>query len=258
MGESRILANGKTGDIGKHLSSGIASCVVRIEDVLQGTARINLKDVDSYLHLAGIVGNAGVSADINLARKININGLRVIAEQFLESGATKFIYVSSGHVYGNTINKAKEDDSLNPQSIYAEQKCEAEEILRLLFSGSSKNLVIARVFSVLDPNMKSHTLGGAVRKIMKGERGIAIGTSDDVRDFLTPKEIAKTLETLSQQREIPQIINICSGKETTIREAVINLLRAHNAEIPLEIFQEGFSLLPRNTGSNKILRSIGA
>jgi nucleoside-diphosphate-sugar epimerase len=82
--------------------------------------------------LAGIVGFPACQAIGNQAANFyNVDATKNILEQSKTMGIEKFIFSSTYSVYGMSLNgvSVKEDSPLNPQSLYAETKIKAEEIL---------------------------------------------------------------------------------------------------------------------------------
>ena len=90
-----------------------------------------LEKFDAVLHLAAMVGKV-CQADIDGARETNIQGTARMASMAADWGA-KFIMFSTGAVYGNTDGVAVDEDApLNPESIYAETKADAEVLVLAL------------------------------------------------------------------------------------------------------------------------------
>ena len=88
-----------------------------------------LEKHDAVLHLAAIVGKA-CQANIVGANETNVIGTYRMADMARDWGA-KFIMFSTGAVYGNTDGvEVGEDAPLNPESLYAETKAEAELLVR--------------------------------------------------------------------------------------------------------------------------------
>ena len=84
---------------------------------------------DAILHLAAMVGSP-CQTNIEGARKTNIDGAARMAGMAADWGV-KFIMFSTGAVYGNTDGaEVGEDAPLNPESVYAETKAEAEILVR--------------------------------------------------------------------------------------------------------------------------------
>lgn len=86
--------------------------------------------VDTVIHLANVANDPSVDLDPNLSWEINALGTKLLCDKCIESNVKKFIYASSGSVYG--IKKERnvtEKLSLNPISIYNKTKMTAERVL---------------------------------------------------------------------------------------------------------------------------------
>lgn len=92
----------------------------------------NLKDLENVVKnyntliiLAGLVGDAACSVDKNLTKEINVTHVKWLADNF----KGKMVYTSTCSVYGKNDNLIDETAEPNPLSIYAETKLEAEQYL---------------------------------------------------------------------------------------------------------------------------------
>lgn len=88
-----------------------------------------LTDVKAVVHLAGIVGDPACALDDSLTRHINIAATRMLKETVKAFKVPKFIFASSCSVYGANDKKVNEKSKLNPVSLYARSKIDAEEEL---------------------------------------------------------------------------------------------------------------------------------
>ena len=93
---------------------------VRDRDLVRTLAR----DVDAVVHLAAIVGFPACRKYPELARDINVEGTRSVVEALSPEQA--LIYASSGSNYGAVAASCTEESPLNPVSLYAVTKAEAE------------------------------------------------------------------------------------------------------------------------------------
>lgn len=84
----------------------------------------NLK-VDCVIWLAAIVGDAACMVSPTWARAVNVDALENLVDKF--NG--RLIFPSSCSVYGAAEGVSTESSPMNPQSLYAEMKVEAEQIL---------------------------------------------------------------------------------------------------------------------------------
>ena len=91
-----------------------------------------MKDVSAVVHMAGLVGDPACSVNSNFTRHTNIISTRMVKEVAQSVGVHRFVFASSCSVYGATDKEVRENDSLNPVSLYAQTKIDSER--ELLFS----------------------------------------------------------------------------------------------------------------------------
>lgn len=256
MKPNLILATGTSGTIGRHLYNFVKPIDKKLEEIRKGDFdNINTEFV--LLHLAGLVGTNVVLKNLEYSRKINVDMTLNLAKLVRESNLQKFVYISSSHIYGSSFKNLAESSTPNPQSEYAEQKLLAEIELTKLFVDSPEKLLIIRVFSVLDLEMPDFTLGGAISKICQGNSKIRISNSDDERDFMTPRKIARALVRICETKNIFGLFNLCTGTALTVKAAGSQLLANQRVLNPDSYFIKGNSANPRIVGSNsKLLRVI--
>jgi len=88
---------------------------------------------DIVVHLAAIVGfPACQQVGPAVARRFNVESTRIVHDAAEAAGATRFVFASTYSVYGLAPDgkPVSEDSPLHPQSLYAETKIEAEQLLR--------------------------------------------------------------------------------------------------------------------------------
>ena len=164
----KILLTGATGFIGKSLVAELLqqgfniSIAVRyktnlfpdkVEQFVVGDFdnspdfSTSLTKVDCVIHLAGKahVIDIDKTSDLNEFRKINTELTLNLANQAIESGVKRLVFLSSIGVNGNRNNQPfLEIDTPNPQEPYAVSKYEAEQGLLKLAKNSSLEVVIIR------------------------------------------------------------------------------------------------------------------
>jgi len=87
-----------------------------------------LNNNDLIIHLAAIVGLSACNRDPKLAHSTNVEGTKNIID--LLSPSQTLIFASTVSNYGAALgNSCKEDTPLNPLSLYAKTKTEAEKIV---------------------------------------------------------------------------------------------------------------------------------
>jgi len=101
-----------------------------IKDDLKNISKYKLKNIDTVVHLANIANDVSSEIDPEFSWKTNVLYLRLILENCKKFGVKKFIYLSSGSVYGvKKEKKVTEKLSLKPISTYNQTKMIAENVL---------------------------------------------------------------------------------------------------------------------------------
>ena len=250
-----ILATGTSGTIGKHLISKVTNLELDLATEFELKETIPTSNWN-LIHLAGLVGPDAVRKQFDYSYKVNVKGSIRLAEQAIKNNVSNFIYVSTSHVYAPTIEKITEHSKVAPVNIYAEQKFEAENGLLKLFGNTKSNLVIIRVFSILDWGMPSFTLGGAIERLIFEKMG-PLKYTNDVRDFLTPKKVAEALCEIGAKNRIQSgIYNLSSGVGTSIADAALRMGKIAGIEINRSNIEEMNSPSPMVVGANDKIKSL--
>ena len=98
---------------------------------IRDTGEIPLQDVEIIYHLANVANDPSVDLNPTLSWEINVLSSYTIADLSSRAGIKKFIYASSGSVYG--VKKEKdvtEDLPLLPISTYNQTKMTAERVIK--------------------------------------------------------------------------------------------------------------------------------
>ena len=249
----KTYITGATGTIGKHISGDLRQIKIDLEKDLAPPLEFAPNEEFTFIHLAGKVGVEAVSRDVDLAFKVNVTSSRALAQECIKAGVQKFIYVSTSHVYQRSNELLDENSPINPTNVYSQQKRMAELAIIDAFSASPEQLVIARVFSILDWGTPEFTLGGAILKLLRGEIS-NLNAGKDLRDFLTPRKVASILMEITANTHLSGIVNICSSNPISIAAAAGRMLEeAGKPELALKIISE-HSMNPIIVGSNQKLK----
>lgn len=115
----------------------------------------DFRGYDACIHLANIANDPSVDLDPTLSWEVNVLAAKKLVELCIKNKLDKFIYASSGSVYGiKSEDKVTEDLDLVPISTYNKTKMICE---RLLLSYKDKiNIFVARPATVcgLSPRMR--------------------------------------------------------------------------------------------------------
>lgn len=248
-----IYATGLSGTIGRHIHEFVTPLNIRLEHLDEFTLIEPLVPNGIVIHLAGIVGYRSIDKDEKYSRLINVESTKTLAKKALEAGVNKFVFISTAHVYKSSNAPLTENSLINPINKYAEQKFEAEEELRDIFKFANEKLCIVRVFGVLDWDMKPETLGGAVKSLVYSNFSESIDHGLDVRDFSTPRQIAKTILEIAKFPGLHGVINLCSGRGLTVEQAVATMLVKSNFLFDATFVNRNNSKTPVILGNNSKL-----
>ena len=250
-----IFATGVSGTIGKHFKNQ----VFPINHDLRNSELRNIphiKSGDCILHAAAIVGSKNVSEDRINSHKVNVRGSKMLAQFAKNNEISRFIYVSTSHVYARSNSLLTESSPTDPNNIYAEQKLEAEREISLIFRDCPEKLCIVRVFSVLDWDVADFTLGGSIKKLISNNSKFTLKYGDDIRDFLTPNLIAKALVSIANESLLTGIVNLSTGKGLTVKDAAKTMLEGSGYKLPENRIDSGNSEYPYVVGDNSKIKKV--
>jgi dTDP-glucose 4,6-dehydratase len=133
------------------------------------------------------------------------------------SGTRRFLYVSSGAVYGAATARptgAREDDELAPTTTYGRAKQDAEK----LCADSGLDCVIARAFAFLGPHLPLDAHFAAGNFLRDARRGGPIEVRGDgtaLRSYLYPADLVMWLLRLLIRGERNRAYNVGSDEPVT-------------------------------------------
>lgn len=106
------------------------------------------KGIDTVIHLANIANDPGVDLNPVLSWEVNVLATQKLMEYSIKMGVSKFIYASSGSVYGvKDEPEVTEDLSLVPISVYNKTKMISERVT-LSFIPDDINIINVRPATV--------------------------------------------------------------------------------------------------------------
>jgi nucleoside-diphosphate-sugar epimerase len=196
-----------------------------------------------------------VSEDLTTSHKVNVKASKMLAEFAKNNEISRFIYVSTSHVYARSNSLLTESSATAPNNVYAEQKLEAEEEISSIFRDYPEKLCIVRVFSVLDWDVADFTLGGGIKKLTSDNSNFILNYGDDIRDFLTPHLIANTLISIANEVHLTGIVNLATGIGITVKDAARTMLEGSGYKLPANRIVSGNSDYPYVVGDNSKLKA---
>lgn len=168
-----------------------------------------------------------------MAQDVNVGGTFNVCLAAKEENA-KVVYVSSSEVYGTSqFSPMTENHPTEPRSIYGLSKLIGEEYVKLFNRYHGVRAVIIRPFNAYGPNHRndqySAVITAFIRKLEKGEYPQIEGSGEQSRDFSYVTDTAEGIIKLSEL-DHGEVVNIGSGKSTTIKELAVALMEIYGVE----------------------------
>ncbi len=163
---------------------------------------------------------------------VNINGILNLLECVrLICPKARFISVGSSAEYGWTAQDKQflsEDAPLRPSSPYAATKAAQGNLVQIYRKGYGLRCTHVRPFAIIGPRKTKDAVSDFARGIVAIERGkkktIAVGDVSQMRDFMDVRDAVRALATVADKGITLSIVNICSGKGTSLSTVLQQLV----------------------------------
>ena len=134
----------------------------------------------------------------------------------------KYIHMSSAAVYGNPVHlPISETSPVQPISPYGWHKYQAELICREYATLYKIPVASLRVFSVYGPGLRKQLFWDTFQKSKKNDPIQLFGTGGESRDFIYITDLVAAMDIILSEAVMEgQVINVSSGIETSIAEAI--------------------------------------
>lgn len=235
----RVLITGATGLLGGHLlrelqerGEQIRALVLPVEnadkllaqgvEVVRGdvtdadTLAPAVKDVDSVIHLAGMMGVWRPLADYRL---VNVTGSENLYRAAQKAGVRRFVHTSSHTVYGLGHGRfLTEEDALRPDpDPYSITKAEGDHLIRRLMQDSTVETVIIRPGTFFGPEDRLHF--GRMAERMKEGKGVIIGRGNNALPFCYVTDVVQGFLLATYHEKAPgNVYNITNDRPLTQQE----------------------------------------
>jgi nucleoside-diphosphate-sugar epimerase len=194
---------------------------------------------DYILHAATDTAILSSEADERERARTIVGGTRRMLEFAQNSGAQRFLNISSGGVYGIFTGQpsgAKEDDYAlaHPLTPYAEAKREAEQ----LCAESGIDFVTARAFAFLGPYLPRDAhfaAGNFLRDALRGGPILVRGDGTALRSYLHPADLVIWLLRLLLRGQRARAYNVGSDEAVSIAQLARHIANAMNPPVEVVI-----------------------
>ncbi len=247
----KVFITGHDGFIGSHLATKLKSDGADVQvcevDLLKEKLIVKNNFRPEYVfHLAAIAPATTDKVNTAVIVEDNIKMTRQVLEYVYETKA-KMILVSSSHVYPNSVNNQHpwKEFEVKPGEAISSYGLSKQKVEQLCVDYSEKNnidLLIMRLANVYGPGDKSDRfIPTFIRNCIAKKLPLEVlGGKGVVRDFIYIDDVITGLMSSIDMAGDVKIINIGTGKETTIGEVaeiIKNNLGLEAEEIHYQVSQ---------------------
>lgn len=195
------------------------------------------KGIDVFFHLASL-SLAESEMNPSLAMKVNTFSMYNVIQASINNNIKKVIFTSTGQIYGGQSKLPNsERDAPNPDSVYGLTKNLAEKIASYFCKRTKIELVIFRLFNVFGLSANSELRNSVecvfINNILNNQQICIDCNNDSGRDFIYIDDVINALVSALQVDLEKEILNIGTGKITTILKLaqIINKIFNSNESI---------------------------
>lgn len=179
---------------------------------------------EAVLHLAAY-GAYESQADARLILKTNILGTFNLLEASIAGGVKVFINTGSSSEYGFKSQPMREDDRLEPNSYYAVAKAAQSHLCALTAKKSEMAIGVFRLFSAYGPWEEPTRLMPTILRRARAGLPLEMVHPAVARDFVYVDDVVDALLNWTANTKLKgEIVNLGTGRETTLREVVDTVL----------------------------------
>jgi len=201
---------------------------------------------DYIIHAASNSYPKAFSSDPVGTIMTNVNGVNNLLEYGLKNNLKKFLFISSGEVYGQgeakhvsfDENYSGYIDSTNPRACYPNGKRAAETLCVAYLDTYGLNTVIARpchTYGATATSKDNRAASQFINKIMQDQNIIMKSDGLQLRSYCYVSDCVSGLFTILLKGEVGEAYNIANKKSNvTIREIAQTLASTNNKEIIFE------------------------
>lgn len=154
----------------------------------------------------------------------------------IDNGLKDITVVGTCYEYGLQEGILKENMDSKPVLPYPQGKNLLREFLEAKQKSTTFNFKWARVFYVFGEvkgrkNLYTHLINAIKNK----DESFNMSGGEQIRDFLSPDEIADRIVKIALQNKTLGVINCCSGKPVKLKDFVNDFLNKNNYKIKLNL-----------------------
>ena len=180
------------------------------------------KNIDYIIHLAA---ESGVDVSINKpyeSFQTNVLGAYNYIEASRHNNIKRFIFASSGAVFGDTKPPLKETNPRIPISPYGSSKLTIETFCETYSNVFGLNTTILRFSNAYGPYSlhKQSIISKFINNILSKKAIVVNGDGTNTRDYIHVSDICNAIYKSIKDTNGAKIYHVGTGKETSIKELI--------------------------------------
>lgn len=159
-----------------------------------------------------------------------------LLKSFVKYGGKRVVMAGTYAEYGYHNETLKESMNAEPINIYSQCKNFVHQISESYCKNNDVSFGWGRIFSAFGKETDSRRLTSDVINHLSIDEPVTIRSGSLIRDYIYTKDIAEAFIKFLDSN-VEGVVNICSGKGTSIHDYVMNIAKIMNKE-NLVIFNE--------------------
>lgn len=176
------------------------SCDVLDYGGLYRMFKLHEKDIEGIIHIAGLMGGPSVALKPHYNLRINLVGTLEMLEAARTFGVKKFVYISSGSVFGKRSEVPRDDTPLSPSDIYGSSKASSEFVGLQYANEYGLDFRAVRIYFAYGPGYmpsQLYPLYNAVFGALEGTTSIKMDAGADQQiDFSYVKDCSRAIRLI--------------------------------------------------------------
>ncbi|MEX2028230.1 MAG: UDP-glucose 4-epimerase GalE [Candidatus Curtissbacteria bacterium] len=219
-----------------------------------------LEDVDSVIHMAGlIVVPESVKDPIRYSQN-NVLGSVSLLQSMKEKGVKKIIFSSSACVYGSPKTlPIKEDASLHPDNPYGATKASVESFLQAYNANFDFDVTILRYFNPYGPGERhepeTHAIPNFIRATLTKKPIPLYWKGEQVRDFIYIEDLARAHTDVLGLTGL-NIFNVGTETGVKVKDVIDKIFEIVGYKVPIEDLGERLGDVSANYASSGALKKV--
>lgn len=203
--------------------------------------------------------------------KSNIEGVVNLMEYGLQHGMRRFLYVSSGEVYGEGDGRVfTEDysgyvDCINPRSCYPSSKRAAETLCVSYVAEYGADVVIARPCHIYGPcftEQDNRVYAQFIRNVLKDEDIVMKSTGEQLRSWCYVVDCVSALLYILLKGKNGEAYNIADSKSNISIRKMAEIIAELGgkkvvAEVPDDAEKKGYNVVTKSVFSTDKIKRLG-